>query len=48
MLIDGRFGGSRRSKFRRYANNYFGRPKRNNRFSQDYNKMYTPSNWSVS
>lgn len=45
---DARMGSSRRGKFRRHLSNQFGRPKRNNRFSHFYNKVYIPSNWSVS
>lgn len=39
---------SRRGKFRRHLNSQYGRMKRNNRFSHFYNKVYIPSNWSVS
>lgn len=46
--LDARLANSRRGKFRRHLNNQYGRMRRNNRFSHFYNKVYIPSNWSVS
>lgn len=46
-FTDTRLPNSRRGKFRRHSNNLFSRPKRNNRISNYYNKVYVPSNWSV-
>ncbi|XP_055313901.1 uncharacterized protein LOC129575071 isoform X2 [Sitodiplosis mosellana] len=46
FVPDARMAGSRRGKFRHHTSNHFGRPKRNNRFSHFYNKVYIPTNWS--
>lgn len=46
--LDARLANSRRGRFRRHLNNQYGRSKRNNRFTHFYNKVYIPSNWSVS